>query len=279
MLGIEVPDDLVESWARWLAPDPQPFLVGADGWADVAGEAGRVTPELRDTFRLWGVAPGSRLLWLSEAAFASLDARDRRALVREQVVRRRGAVPTVRAWRDVLDPTELRRHGDGHRFVWWRSLVDTDPVGILRRVVSDRRLASRHAEVAAATWRACDQVLPAARGLAGTFPDGSTTCCFGTVMAAAGADDTAACDSVEPFSAWLEATCRPGGDPARPGTVLVWRDMTGSPVHAAVSIGDGWALEKPSQEWHSPRGVAAVRDVVRLARLAGQHLERHTIVP
>jgi hypothetical protein len=58
--------------------------------------------------------------------------------------------------------------------------------------------------------------------------------------------------------------------------VLVWR-RDGAPFHAAVSIGDGWVLEKPSQDWHSPRAVATVADVVRTARAAGQRLERHTI--
>jgi hypothetical protein len=96
-------------------------------------------------------------------------------------------------------------------------------------------------------------------------------------MAAAGANDNQACDSVEPFVEWLNTACRKGGDTRQPGTVLVWRNRHGAPVHAAVSIGDDWVLEKPSGDWHSPRGVATVADVVRMSRIVGQRLERHTI--
>jgi hypothetical protein len=96
-------------------------------------------------------------------------------------------------------------------------------------------------------------------------------------MAAAGHEDPDACHSAQPFDAWLTTACSRGGDDGVAGTVLVWRERSGVPVHAAVTIGDGWALEKPSQEWHSPRGVATVADVIRTSRLAGQRLERHTV--
>jgi len=96
-------------------------------------------------------------------------------------------------------------------------------------------------------------------------------------MEAAGTNNGGACESVEPFNQWLSAKCRNGGDPNNAGTVLVWRDRDGVPVHAAVAIGDGWALEKPSQEWHSPHAIAAIRDVVHSARLPGQWLEKHTV--
>jgi hypothetical protein len=279
ILGIEVSPDLVEAWAGWLAPDPQPFLVGPDDvWRDCEGQGGLITPELRDTFRLWGVAAGSRTIWLSEDQFHALPKARRAALVREQVTRRRGAVPSVRGWMDLLDPSELRGQADGHRFVWWRSLVATNPVAILHRSVSTARLPSRHAEVADSTWRRCESVLPGARQLAGTFPTGSNENCFGTVMAAAGADTTDVYDSKEPFVGWLSTACRKGGDTGQPGTVLVWRDRDGEPVHAAVSMGEGWGLEKPSQEWHSPSAVATVGDIVRTTRLAGQRLERHRIM-
>lgn len=289
VLGVDVSTDLVEAWTGWLAPDLQPFLVGPeDTWRDVDVEHGVISPELRDTYRLWAAAAGSRILWLSEDRFASLPKARRAALVREQVTRRGGAllrradrrvgaVPTVRGWSDLLDASELRRQADGHRFVWWPSLVANNPMGILTRMVSADRLPSRHAEVAEATWRSCDSILPEARELAGTFPVGSNANCFGTVLAAAGAHNAEVNDNVEPFVEWLAATCRPGGNPQRPGTVLVWRDNASEPVHAAVSLGDGWVLEKPSQEWHSPRAVVAVTDIVRVTRVAGQRLERHTI--
>ena len=272
---MEVPRALLRAWAGWLAPDPQPFLVGdADEW-DVARSTGTITPELRDTYCLWRVEPGSKVLWLTEEQFASMPKSARAALVREQVRRRRGAVPTVRAWQDLLDPARLRAQADGHRFVWWPSLLGGDATRILERQVSTGRLRSRHREVSAATWRACRGVLPGARALAGTFPT-TIACCFSTVLEAAGADTTGSCDSLEPFAEWLDAACTPGGDSDRPGTVLAWRTAEGI-VHAAVSIGGGWCLEKPSQEWHSPRAISRVEDVVRMARVPGQRVERHTI--
>lgn len=276
VLGIEVPDALLASWAAWLAPDPQPFVVAPGEWLDVASDDGELTPEHVDTFSLWAIEKPSRVLWLSEDRFHALPRERRAHLVREQVRRRRGAVPTVRAWEDVLDPADLRAQADGHRFVWWRSLIDGDPRSILPRVISTRRLASRHTEVAASTWRRCESLLPGARRLAGTFADGSVTNCFGTVLAAAGADERGIFDDKAPFLEWLATACRPGGHPTAPGTVMVWREGT-EVVHAAVSIGDGWALEKPSQEWHSPRAVVAVADLVRVTRYPGQRLERHTI--
>lgn len=273
VLGIDVPDQLLDAWAGWLAPHVQPFVTDDV----VEGGDGVLTPELVDTYRLWGIGrTGARIAWLSEDDFHALPRAARGRLVREQVAPRRGAVPTVRAWQDVIDPRRLRDEADGHRFVWWRSLVDIDPTRILTRAVSHRRLPSRHAAVATSTWRACEPVLPFARALAGTFPNGTTTHCFGTVMSAAGAAEPETLESTEPFERWLADRCRPGGDDGRPGTVLVWR-VNGDPVHAAVTIGDGWALEKPSRDWHAPRAVATVTDVVRAARQPGQRVERHTI--
>ena len=279
VLGVDVQPTLTESWAGWLAPDPQPFLVDPkDPWSECEDEGGSITAELRDTYRLWwGVAKGSSLIWISEEQFSSFPRAVRAALVREQVVRRRGAVPTVRRWHDVLDPGHLRAQADGHRFVWWPSLLVSDKELIVTRVVSTGRLPSRHAEVEESTWRTCERVLPAARQLAGTFPTGSTANCFGTIMEAADGDPAGVYDSVEPFVDWLASACKPGGDTRRAGGVLVWRNRDGAPVHAAVSIGDGWGLEKPSGDWHSPRAVVAVDDIVRMSRHSGERLERHTI--
>ena len=275
VLGVEVSRALLRAWVGWLAPDPQPFLVAdPDAW-DVERSTGTITRELRDTYRLYRVEPGSKVLWLTEEQFASMPKPARAALVREQVRRRRGAVPTVRAWQDLLDPTVLRAQADGHRFVWWPSLVATDAGRILERHVDDRRLHSRHREVPASTWRACRDVLPGARRIAGSFAT-DVACCVSTVLEAAGADTSGSCDSLAPFAEWLAAACTPGGDSDRPGTVLVWR-ADGKLDHAAVSIGDGWGLEKPSQDWHSPRAVAAITDIVRMSRIPGLRLERHTI--
>ena len=279
VLGVSVGQELLASWATWLAPDPQPFLYEDSRFGDVASDDGDVTPELRDTYRLWGGTAKLRRLWLSEERFRALPRKTRAALVREQVRCGRGAVPAVRAWSDLVSRADMWENGDGHRFVLWPSLVAANRDAILERAVSTDRLASRHHEVDKSTWRACERWLPRARELAGSFPDGSTTCCFDTVIAATGADEPHACDALEPFERWLSRACRRGGAAGRLGSVLVWRTVEGELVHAAVSIGDGWVLEKPSQDWHSPRAIVTERDVVRTTRLPGQRLERHTLIP
>jgi hypothetical protein len=280
ILGIGVEDELMESWTRWLAPDPQPFLVATPGaWPECDDEGGVITAELQDTYRLWwGVERGSEVLWISERQFHQLPKPTRAALVREQVNRRRGAVPTVRSWQVLLGASRLRGIADGHRFVWWPSLVAPSRAEILRRVVSDGRLPSRHEEVSEDTWRDAEAILPEARRLAGTFPTGSNTNCFGSVLRSAGADSAAVYDDVAPFDAWLEAVCKPGGDARQPGVVLVWRGSDGRAIHAAVTIGDEWGLEKQSKDWHSPFAVASVKDIMRMSRHPGERLHRHSIV-
>jgi hypothetical protein len=111
---------------------------------------------------------------------------------------------------------------------------------------------------------------------AGTFPAGSGPNCFGTTMGAAG---VAGAENewvlIEPFERWLCANCRPGGRDDDVGTVLVWRDTSnGQPWHSALALGDGWACEKASQCWWSPRYVASVGDIKRVSRGRGLRLER-----
>jgi hypothetical protein len=173
----------------------------------------------------------------------------------------------------------LRGQADGHRFVWWPSLLAVSPARILERFVADEADATRHRAVAPTTWRSCAAVLPGARELAGTFADGSGPNCFGTVLAAAGVDGAAE-DWVqqEAFEDWLARSCEPGGTDDAAGTVVVWRDSVGVPVHAAVTIGQGFALEKAAQTWWTPRIVATVDEVKRASRAPGQRLERHRIV-
>jgi hypothetical protein len=67
------------------------------------------------------------------------------------------------------------------------------------------------------------------------------------------------------------------------GTALVWRDGHGNDTHAAVTLGSGWALHKPGQEWLSPHQVLTVRDLIRLAppgvilhRYSMQNARAHT---
>jgi hypothetical protein len=115
-----------------------------------------------------------------------------------------------------------------------------------------------------------------APSLAGTFPFGSGPNCFGTTMAGAGvANAENEWMMIEPFNDWLHASCTRGGHDQEAGTVLLWRDTsTGQPWHSALTIGDGWAFEKASQCWWSPRYVAGVEDVKRVSRGEGLRLER-----
>jgi cell wall-associated NlpC family hydrolase len=70
---------------------------------------------------------------------------------------------------------------------------------------------------------------------------------------------------------------RPGGTDEAPGTVLVWRNDDELVEHAAITIGDGWAIHKTSQGWMSPTKVLSVRDVKLSARDKGRHLTRHQL--
>lgn len=157
-------------------------------------------------------------------------------------------------------------------------MLTDDDGPILKRVVSEGRRTSRHSEVREATWRRCATVLAGVRALAGTFPTGSGPNCFGTVMAACGEFGAAESWMLQaPFEAWLAEKTRPGGSDDAPGTVLVWRDRGGLARHAAVTIGDGWGFEKPSQDWHSPRVVLPVRDLIMANRTRGQRLQRRKL--
>ena len=280
VLNVAVDPALVPQWSAWLAPAVQPFFVESLRAWPKSVTAGEITPELRDTYRLWRIDKALKTLWLDEPTFNDMARAQRAQLVRVQVVGSRGAVPTVRGWSDLIEPATLRTQADGHRFVWWPSLVTTNASGIVRRYVGEDRVPSRHREVTAATWKRAAARLPHARALAGTFASGSGPNCFGTVVGAAGV--AGAADQwllQEPFEQWLIGATSRGGDDRAPGTVLVWRDRGGLPIHAAVTLGDGWALEKPSQEWSSPRTVVAVDDLVRWNRLRGVHLKRHTLTP
>jgi len=82
----------------------------------------------------------------------------------------------------------------------------------------------------------------------------------------------------EPFEEWLTAHTDPGGDDQTAGTVLVWRAPDGKVEHAAVALGDGWFLHKPSQGWMSPRKVLRADEVKRSARARGRRLTRRQLV-
>lgn len=268
---------LLRRWASWLAPSRQPFFLTAVEAAQLAvtpnGRREGLSPELRDTYAVWTLAEDLVVVWLEEGAFYARHREVRAALVRAQVRHRRGAVPAIRDWANLLDPEVLSAQAEGEHFLWWPSLVASRRDLILERVVSDGRLPCRRMLVPEEVWDAASSILPRARELSGTFPEGSrgssyargsATNCFATVMAAAGvrgADD----ERLVPFDAWLAANGAAGGSDDRPGTVLVWRDADHQDTHAAVTLGGAWALHKPGQEWFSPHQVVTVRDLIRLA--------------
>jgi hypothetical protein len=240
VLGIAVGDDVLAQWRGWLLPDEQPYVVPRAVAEDLGlvDEPDRLTMELQDSF--WLYAPGDdAVVWLTRTGARRLPAGVRR----DQPAPHRW--PTSDAARDVA------------RVV---------------RFVEEGRRPSRHEEVS--SWSG----LPAARPLAGTFADRSGPNCFGTVMAAAGvAGAEREWMQREPFEEFLRSRTRPGGRDDEPGTVLVWRNASGAVDHAAVTLGDGWALHKPSQGWMSPTKVLAVRDAKLSARSPGRHLERRRL--
>jgi hypothetical protein len=276
VLDIPVSPALLKNWVDWLAPDKQPFYVTAKqlkSW-NLQQDDTEPDPNLRDTYRTYSVDGRLRSVWLDETGFLSLPQATRAGLVRAQVINGRGAVPSVRRWREVLG-LELKSQADGHRFVWWKSLLrGSRAAAVLPDIVSEDLHPSRHREV-----RSWPKLLPNAQALAGTWPDGSGPNCFGTVMAAAGvegAEDTWM--QREPFERWLADNTSRGGRDEVPGTVLVWRGSDAGLVqHAAVTLGGGYALHKPSQAWSTPRKVRTVAEVRRSTRTAGWHLERRSL--
>jgi hypothetical protein len=275
VLGIDVPPALLDKWVGWLAPDEQPFFLTPQQ-AEALGLEGtdrEPSAEDRDTFWTYAVdSTASVIVWLSEKQFAALDKPVRAQLVRAQVQHGRGSVPTVRKWQGLLGP-ELKAQADGHRFVWWKSLLTEHAEQILPTLVSNEFGPSRHTEVT--NWPAS---LPRARELAGTFANGSGPNCFGTVMAAAG---VVGADTVwmvrEPFEEWLAAHTVPGGRDDEPGTVFLWRGADQLVQHAGITIGDGWMLHKPAQSWRTPRKIRTVAEVRRSTRTAGWRLTRHRV--
>lgn len=268
VLGIPVSATLLDRWVGWFAPERQPFLVSVD---TTLGSEQTCSPELRDTYSLYGTPADVRLAWLDEDQFMGLPKTVRAELVRDQVHRKRSVVPAVRGWMSSVP--EVRHQADGHRFVWWPRFVQER--AIFEFVTNDLS-SSQHREVRAPTWRAAESLLPRARELAGTFPEASGPNCFGTAMAVAGVEGAEHQWMMrEPFEDWL-AAARPGGTDGDIGTVLVWRSEDG-PDHAAVTLGDGWALHKPSQGWMSPVKVLPVDELKRRCRVPGWRLSRYRL--
>lgn len=259
VLGVDVDDHLLERWRTWYAPMRQPFRVD-DLAPQIASQIPisnvAATAEWRDTFFLYG----GTWTWLTEDEFESLPVAVRRALQS----RRRTA---MRPKPSPVWPSTLLQGGD-------------DP---LRSWVEAGVAPSEHAWVSGATWKHALRMLPGAVMLAGTFPStGSGPNCFATVVAAA---DGAAVDvadqwmQIEDFEVWLGRRTVPWTGASRdvePGTVLVWTEH-GRLAHAAITLGDGWVLNKPSQSWSSPRLVWTVRRLVQSWRFPGTKLSRHVL--
>jgi hypothetical protein len=247
VLGIDVDADVLDQWRDWLMPKEQPFLVPRDVAADagLAEDGERLSFEVTDSFCLYD--RGDRAVcWLNRAECRRLPFEIRR----DQ--------PAIHRWPSSDHPHDLAR---------------------VVRFVEQGRRRSRHADVDEGTWRDAAGVLPAARDLAGTFPPGSGPNCFGTVMSAAGVEGAAGTwMQREPFEEWLAAASRPGGHDGHPGTVLVWREVGGLVQHAAVTVGGGWAMHKPSQGWMSPTKVLTVREAILSARTVGHRLQRRTLL-
>jgi hypothetical protein len=207
-----------------------------------------------------------QVAWLTEEDWHALAPAYRRTLLRAQIKHGRGAIPRVRDFADLLPGLT------GTRFVWWPSLVSP---AALARVVSEGRPACQREGVPESVWQAAAPLLPRARELAGTFPHASGPNCFGTVMGAAGVSG-AEREWMQrgPFEAFLAGRTRRGGRDESPGTVLVWRDAAGAVQHAAVTLGGGWALHKPSQSWMTPRVALPTRALIGACRTRGWRLHR-----
>ncbi len=255
VLGIGVSPALVDRWLAWFAPVRQPFRVDAldPGLLADLPEAPsfEVTDELRDTFFMYG---GGSWVGLTAEEFAALPARTRAALTAER--RHRVHPKPAPAW-------------------------PTDPMvrAKLLRWVEAGTSPSQHALAREQLRAASDGPLPGAAELAGSFPPGSGPNCFGAVMAAAG--EPVAIDWVQQdtFTRWVETHTDPsdGADNDHAaGQVLLWHEH-GELAHAAVTVGDGWALHKPSQSWSSPTMVWAVEELVRSWRYPGTRLTRRVI--
>lgn len=207
----------------------------------------------------------------------ALPQKARTDLVRAQHALGRSQVPSVRAWPSIR-PLGTAKQADGHRFVWWPTLLKGLEQRVFIPYIEDGRRLSRHREVGEQVWTEASVLLPDARAFAGTFPPASGPNCFGTVMGAAGVSGAASVwMQREPFEAWLSDATRPGGSDDKPGTVLAWRSAAGLVQHAAVTLGGGWALHKPSQGWMSPVKVLTVADVIRSTRGPDRRVSRRVI--
>ncbi|MFD6178211.1 MULTISPECIES: hypothetical protein [unclassified Isoptericola] len=261
-LDIDVPDALAARWSGWFAPARRPLVAPADLAARLGlpDERAGLLAEERDALGLYGLAPDDAVVRLDRAAYQALAPALRAELTARQPERPR--------WPDAGTDARSGSRAEA-RLVRW---------------VEDGCRPSRHDDVPDTVWeRAATAGLPRARALAGRFPERSGPNCFGTVMGAAGvAGAEHEWMQRAPFERWLAERARPlprgprhDGDA---GVVLVWRTPGGQVEHAAVTLGDGWALHKRSQCWFSPVKALAVDGVKAGGRAPGRRLERYRIV-
>lgn len=259
-LAVPVSPDLRARWLGWWAPPVQPFRVDALD-AQVRARLGPApqhppapSPEVRDTFMMYQRGDWR---WLDAEGFAGLPVPERRALMAQRRATQRPKLAPPAPGRTPADPAALER---------W--------------VASGVAHPSAHAQVPPEVWDAARAVLPHAQRLSGTFPTGSGPNCFGTVLAAAGVegaeDEWVFPEMIEPWLAEHTTPVRGPGVDDHPGVVLLWHER-GTLAHAAVTLGGGWALHKPSQAWCSPRMVWTVRQLIDSWRYPGTRLSRRRL--
>ena len=254
ILGIPVTDQDLGRWLDFYASSRHPFGLArlAPAVRDALPQTPqlKITAEVRDTFFLYAGGPWA---WLTEEEFRALPAHARTALTRERRQRTNPKPPV--AWPS--DPL-LRA-----ALVRWIEAGTAPSLHVLAR---------EHRE------QASPGPLPQASTLAGQFPAGSGPNCFATVMAATGQPVARDWVQQEQFERWLAEATSPvtGGSDDEGARVLLWHEH-GQLAHAAVTIGGGWVLHKPSQSWSSPTMVWTAAELIRSWRLPGTRLSRRVI--
>lgn len=270
-LAIDVDQSLLASWRSWFAPDRQPFPCGPADLEVLGGVGGTIdADDETDTFHMYS----GQWVWLTQSEFEALSLATRRRLLRGR--------KALGRLRDLPTETDLLHdHAVDSRIVWWPSLIGVVGDQPIVRYIEDGVGPSSHDQVIGSTWDQAEKTVTRARELGGTFASSSGPNCFATVMAAAGVAGAEGTWMLqEPFEAWLSLAAtltRNRRHDDEPGTVLVWRDQTGLAAHAAVTIGGGFALCKPSQSWSSPRVVWSVGNTIAAGRYKGTSLSRHRL--
>ena len=270
VLGIAIPPDLLARWRKAFSPVLQPFRtarLGADHTE--LGRQHEPTLDVCDTFHVYG----DGWTWLEESEFNDLSLGVRRTLLFDR--------PATGRMRDV--PVRARglaaAHRTDSRVVWWPSLLEQVGDHPVLDYVDHGLPPSRHRDVTTATWARAEKLLPGAADLAGQFAPRSGPNCFSNVLAAAGSGG-AEWPHQTTIDEWLAdhtRAVRGTQHDQLPGVVLVWRNHDGEAEHAAVTVGDGYVLNKPSQGWFSPRLVCTVPETVAASRYRGVRLHRYQI--